>query len=189
MRHGKSLKSGVVKALIIRGQNPENRVFLRAAMVYLGVDFDFGAILNCFAPFCTGIKTGRTSWTKTTKKDSLCGSGRKQSGWWRRIIRTTVAEAARILLKRRECFPNVIVSTMKGMLDTFENRMANLLFKNAVELSMLLHVVSATHDIDGDTLEELKALCSDEVKRLNGSVSLAEAWKFQRRIDDKLEKE
>ncbi len=89
----------------------------------------------------------------------------------------------------REYFPNVIVSTMKGMLDTFENRMANLLFKNAVELSMLLHVVSATHDIDGETLEDLKALCSDEVKRLNGSVSLADAWKFQRRIDDKLEKD
>lgn len=89
----------------------------------------------------------------------------------------------------REYFPNVIVSTMKGMLDTFENRMANLLFKSSVELSMLLHVIAATYDIDGDTLEDLKALCSDEVKRLNGSVSLAEAWKFQRRIDKKLEKE
>ncbi len=89
----------------------------------------------------------------------------------------------------REYFPNVIVSTMKGLLDTFENRMANLLFKNAVELSMLLHVVSATHDIDGDTLEDLKVYCRNEVKRLNGSVSLADAWKFQRRIDDKLEKE
>ena len=77
---------------------------------------------------------------------------------------------------------------MKGLLDTFENRTANLLFKSSVELSMLLHVIAATHNIDGDTLEDLKAMCTEKVKRLNGSVSLAEAWKFQRRIDDKLEK-
>ena len=53
----------------------------------------------------------------------------------------------------REYLPNIIVSTMKGNLDSFENRMANLLFKSSVELSMLLHVIAATHNIDGDTLE------------------------------------
>lgn len=47
----------------------------------------------------------------------------------------------------REYFPNVIVSTTKGMLDSFENRMANILFKNTVELSMVLHVLAATHTI------------------------------------------
>ena len=30
----------------------------------------------------------------------------------------------------REYFPNVIVSTMQGTLESLENRMANLLFKN-----------------------------------------------------------
>ena len=34
----------------------------------------------------------------------------------------------------KEYFPNVIVSTMKGNLDSLENRMASLLFKISVEL-------------------------------------------------------
>ena len=36
----------------------------------------------------------------------------------------------------REYFPEAIVSTIQGSLDSFENRMASLLFKYAVELAM-----------------------------------------------------
>lgn len=80
----------------------------------------------------------------------------------------------------REYFPNVIVSTMKGILDSLESRMANLLFKNSVELSMMLHVIAATHGIQEDTLSDLRRMCVDEVKKIHGSVSLAEAVKFQK---------
>ena len=55
----------------------------------------------------------------------------------------------------REYFPNVIVSTMKATLDALEDRMANLLFKNAVAISMMLHVVAATNNIDKDSLSAL----------------------------------
>ena len=48
--------------------------------------------------------------------------------------------------------PNVVVSTMQGSLDAFEDRMATLLFKIAVELCMMLHVTAATNEIDTDTL-------------------------------------
>ena len=37
------------------------------------------------------------------------------------------------------------VSTMQGSLDAFEDRMATLLFKIAVELCMMLHVTAATN--------------------------------------------
>lgn len=80
----------------------------------------------------------------------------------------------------REYFPNVIVSTTKGMLDSFENRMANILFKNAVEISMMLHVLAATHGIREDTLSDLRRMCVDDVKKTNGTISLADAVKFQR---------
>lgn len=75
--------------------------------------------------------------------------------------------------------PNVIVSTMQGTIDSFEDRMAGLLFKMAVELSMMLHVTAATNEIDADTLSRLRGLCVDEVKRLRGSVRLDDAVKFQ----------
>lgn len=80
----------------------------------------------------------------------------------------------------REYFPNVIVSTMKGTLDSFENRMANLLFKNPVELSMVLHVLAAAHGISEDTLADLRRMCIDDVKKINGTISLSDAVKFQK---------
>ena len=41
----------------------------------------------------------------------------------------------------KEYFPEIIVSTMQGTLGAFENRMASLLFKMAVELSMSLFML------------------------------------------------
>lgn len=80
----------------------------------------------------------------------------------------------------RGYFPNVIVSTIKGSLDSFENRMASLLFKTAVELSMMLHVTAANNEIDKASLSRLRGMCVDEVKRLHGSVSMEDAVKFQK---------
>lgn len=80
----------------------------------------------------------------------------------------------------REYFPNVIVSTTKGMLDSFENRMANIIFKNTVELSMILHVLAATHQIREETLVDLRRMCIEDVKKINGTISLADAVKFQK---------
>ena len=80
----------------------------------------------------------------------------------------------------KEYFPQVIVSTLQGTLGTFENRMASLLFKMAVELSMSLHVTAANSEIDEETLVKLRGLCVDEVKRIRGAVSFDDAYKFQK---------
>lgn len=80
----------------------------------------------------------------------------------------------------RTYFPNVIVSTMKGNLDSLENRMASLLFKMAVELSMMLHVTAANNDIDENTLSRLRSMCVEEVKKLHGNISFDEAVRFQK---------
>lgn len=79
----------------------------------------------------------------------------------------------------KQYLPNVIISTMQGSLDSFEDRMATLLFKIAVELCMMLHVTAATNQIDESTLTKLRGLCVDEVKKLRGSVRLENAVKFQ----------
>lgn len=80
----------------------------------------------------------------------------------------------------REYFPNVIVSTMKATLDALEDRMANLLFKNAVAISMMLHVVAATNNIDKDSLTALEGMCVADVKRIHGTIRLQDAVKYQR---------
>lgn len=80
----------------------------------------------------------------------------------------------------REYFPNVIVSTMKGTLETLENRLANLLFKNTVELSMLLHAFAATTQIDAETIESLCGYCIEDVKKIHGTIRLEDAVRFQK---------
>ncbi len=80
----------------------------------------------------------------------------------------------------RDYYPEIIVSTMKGSLECLENRMANLLFKNTVNLSMLLHVIAATHNINDENLSRLRGGCIDEVKRLRGNISLEEAVRVQK---------
>lgn len=79
----------------------------------------------------------------------------------------------------KQYLPNVLVSTMQGSLDSFEDRMATLLFKIAVELCMMLHVTAAANEIDTDTLARLRGMCVNEVKRLRGSVRLDDAVRFQ----------
>ena len=80
----------------------------------------------------------------------------------------------------KEYFPQVFVSTLQGALGAFENRMASLLFKMAVELSMSLHVTAANSEVDEETLVKLRGLCVDEVKRIRGTVSFDDAYKFQK---------
>ena len=80
----------------------------------------------------------------------------------------------------REYLPNIIVSTMKGTLDSLESRMANLLFREAVEISMLLHVEAATHEVDEETLSALRRLCINDVKKLQGTIRLEDAVRFQK---------
>jgi hypothetical protein len=71
-------------------------------------------------------------------------------------------------------------SVLSGMLDGVENRMARLLFKLAVELSMTMHVLAAQSDVDEDTLRRLRGYCVDEVKRLGGKISFDKAWEHQK---------
>ena len=80
----------------------------------------------------------------------------------------------------RDYFPEVIVSTLQGSLDTFENRMASLMFKYAVELDMLMHVTAANFRVDEDTLSRLRGKCVKEVKSLYGKISFEDAVRYQR---------
>lgn len=77
-------------------------------------------------------------------------------------------------------FPSVIVTTVKGILDGYENRMASLLFKLAVEIAMTLHVTAATNEIDQEEMSRLRGMCVNEVKKLNGKVSFEDAVKKQK---------
>lgn len=65
------------------------------------------------------------------------------------------------------------------ILDT-ENRLARVLFKQGVELAMLMHVVAANSDVDESNLNDLRKLCVEEVSRLSGRYKFDDAVKFQK---------
>ena len=71
-------------------------------------------------------------------------------------------------------------SVLSGMLGGMENRMARIIFKLAVELSMTMHIIAAQGEIDEENLLHLRGYCVDEVKRLNGKISFDKAWEHQR---------
>ena len=77
----------------------------------------------------------------------------------------------------RDYLPKVILSTVQGTLDSFENRMATLLFKMAVELSVLNRVTAATVDVEELNLTRLRGRCVEDVKRINGCISFDQAVK------------
>ena len=75
----------------------------------------------------------------------------------------------------RDYVPKVMLSTIKGSLDGFESRMASLMFKMSVELSVLNRVTAATVDTGDLNLPRIRADCVRDVKRIQGVITLTEA--------------
>ena len=80
--------------------------------------------------------------------------------------------------------PNMFLSTMKSIVRESNNRMGRLLFKLAVETSMLLNVAASMWDIDKSELARLRGNCIEEVKRINGTNSFDDAVDWQQGDDD-----
>jgi len=70
-------------------------------------------------------------------------------------------------------------SVLSGMLGGMEDRIARIIFKLAVELSMTMHIIAAQNEIEEETLTRLRGFCVEEVKRLNGKISFDRAWQHQ----------
>ena len=67
--------------------------------------------------------------------------------------------------------PPIFVHAMRGTIQCSEDRIARLLFKQTVELSMMMNVLAAGLEIDESQLDDLRWRCVQNVKRTNGSIS------------------
>lgn len=61
-----------------------------------------------------------------------------------------------------------------------ENRIARVLYKQSVELAMLMHVVAATHMVRPEDLESLRKMCVNEVSKVNGKFNFDDAVRMQK---------
>lgn len=75
--------------------------------------------------------------------------------------------------------PQLVVIT-EGIVKGSEQKLSRALFKLAVEVGALTHMVAAIHEIDDDTLKKLRIMCVDEVKRINGIINFEKAVRYQR---------
>lgn len=76
--------------------------------------------------------------------------------------------------------PAAITSAMTGMVDSLENRLARLIFKLAVEMSMMMNIIAVNADYDENTLRRLRGKCVVDVKKTVGSVTFEDVAKFQK---------
>ena len=67
--------------------------------------------------------------------------------------------------------PSALVAALRSTVQGSENRIARLLFKLTVEISMMMHVLAAGLEIDNSQLDDLRWRCVQEVKKVNGGIS------------------
>ena len=67
--------------------------------------------------------------------------------------------------------PPIFLDAMRGTLQCSEDRIARLLFKLTVELSMMMNVLAAGLEIDSSQLDALRWRCVQEVKKTNGTIT------------------
>ncbi len=73
----------------------------------------------------------------------------------------------------------LITETVKATIKGTEQRLARLLFKVAVELGKLSHMLAAANDVDEETLRQLHIMCVNEVRKINGIIDYGDAVKYQ----------
>ena len=72
-------------------------------------------------------------------------------------------------------------SVIGGKIATTENHIAHVIFKQSVEIAMMMHVIAGAFQIDEDNLDRLRGLCVDEVSRLGGKFKFEDAVRIQKR--------
>ena len=70
-------------------------------------------------------------------------------------------------------------SVIAGKIGDTENRIARVLFKQSVELAMMMHIVAGTNDVQPEDLNKLRKLCVDEVSKLGGKYTFEDVVRFQ----------
>lgn len=83
--------------------------------------------------------------------------------------------------EKNKFLPNAIASAMIGIVDNSEDRISRIIFKNTVELSMVMNILAAVAEIDENKLRALRAKCIKDVKGTIGQINFDEIYKYQKR--------
>ena len=76
--------------------------------------------------------------------------------------------------KNSQYLSDVLIGSLQGTLENSETHMGRLLYKLAVEVDMMMHVLARGLEIPDEELRKLRGQCIAEVKRTNGRVTFDE---------------
>ncbi len=65
----------------------------------------------------------------------------------------------------------IFLEALRGTVQCSEDRIARLLFKLTVELSMMMNVLAIGLEIDSSQMDQLRGQCVQAVKRSNGTIT------------------
>lgn len=77
-----------------------------------------------------------------------------------------------------------LVNAVRAAVQNSENHISRLLFKLAVEVDILMHVMASAVEIDPVVLNQLRGVCVREVKKSSGAISLEKAVRYQNGQED-----
>lgn len=67
----------------------------------------------------------------------------------------------------------------EGIIKGSEQKLCRAMFKIAVELGAVTHMLAAMNQIDEQTLFKLRSMCTDEVRHINGVINFEKAVRYQ----------
>lgn len=99
------------------------------------------------------------------------------------IERAIVRSLDRLEWEQNETLPTAIQSAIDGRLGMFEDRLAKLLYKLAVETDMGLSALLNYLDVDSDSLHKLRSESVKQVRATNGRLT------FEQKVKEKEDQE
>ncbi len=72
-----------------------------------------------------------------------------------------------------------IAALTEGIIKGSEQKLCRAMFKIAVELGAVTHMLAAMNQIDEQTLFKLRSMCIDEVRHINGVINFEKAVRYQ----------
>lgn len=74
----------------------------------------------------------------------------------------------------------MITETVKAQINGTEQHLARLLFKDAVELGKLTHLLAVANNVYDETLRQLLVMCINEVRKINGAIDYEDAVRYHK---------
>ena len=81
--------------------------------------------------------------------------------------------------KNQNYLPNIVVSTLKGIVNESDNRQNRNLFKIAVELSVLTEMLKDVKGISDVAFDKIRGECIKRVRKLNGTLQIEDVVDWQ----------